>query len=88
MRRLLSGLLVFILLLQTEVWSQDISIFQQYNGRYDYLAIGNTLNPACTKPEMTFRDDIIDITCSLDWPPNKTATVSLAFTMISLNFDR
>ncbi|WP_299889376.1 gliding motility-associated C-terminal domain-containing protein [uncultured Lacinutrix sp.] len=46
MRRLLAGLLIFISLLQTEVWSQDISIFQQYNGRYDYLAIGNTLNPA------------------------------------------
>ena len=26
--------------------AQDISIFQQFNGRYDYLAIGNTLNQA------------------------------------------
>ncbi|WP_299112965.1 gliding motility-associated C-terminal domain-containing protein [uncultured Winogradskyella sp.] len=26
--------------------AQDISLFQQFNGRYDYLAIGNTLNPA------------------------------------------
>jgi len=25
--------------------AQDISIFQQFNGRYDYIAIGNTLNP-------------------------------------------
>jgi len=25
--------------------AQDISLFQQFNGRYDYLAIGNTLNP-------------------------------------------
>jgi gliding motility-associated-like protein len=24
--------------------AQDISLFQQFNGRYDYLAIGNTLN--------------------------------------------
>lgn len=28
------------------VKAQDISIFQQFNGRYDYLAIGNTLNQA------------------------------------------
>tara|TARA_R110002012_G_scaffold64308_3_gene169056 strand:- start:14723 stop:16567 length:1845 start_codon:yes stop_codon:yes gene_type:complete len=25
-------------------YSQEISLFQQYNGRYDYLGIGNTLN--------------------------------------------
>lgn len=25
--------------------AQDVSLFQQFNGRYDYLAIGNTLNP-------------------------------------------
>lgn len=25
--------------------AQDISLFQQFNGRFDYLAIGNTLNP-------------------------------------------
>ncbi|WP_299335793.1 gliding motility-associated C-terminal domain-containing protein [uncultured Psychroserpens sp.] len=25
--------------------AQDINLFEQYNGRYDYIAIGNTLNP-------------------------------------------
>ncbi|MBO3116205.1 gliding motility-associated C-terminal domain-containing protein [Winogradskyella sp. DF17] len=25
--------------------AQDVSLFEQFNGRYDYLAIGNTLNP-------------------------------------------
>jgi len=25
--------------------AQDVSLFQQFNGRYDYVAIGNTLNP-------------------------------------------
>jgi gliding motility-associated-like protein len=35
-----------MLLLSFKVQSQDISIFQQFNGRYDYVAIGNTLNPA------------------------------------------
>jgi gliding motility-associated-like protein len=27
------------------LFAQDISLFQQFNGRYDYTAIGNTLNP-------------------------------------------
>ncbi len=27
-------------------FAQDITLFNQFNGRYDYLAIGNTLNPA------------------------------------------
>lgn len=27
-------------------FSQEISLFQQFNGRYDYLAFGNTLNPS------------------------------------------
>lgn len=28
----------------TEVFSQEISLYQQFNGRYDYTAFGNTLN--------------------------------------------
>ncbi|WP_296381594.1 gliding motility-associated C-terminal domain-containing protein [Winogradskyella sp.] len=27
------------------LFAQDVSLFQQFNGRYDYTAIGNTLNP-------------------------------------------
>ncbi len=30
--------------LTTPVIAQDITLFQQFNGRYDYIAIGNTLN--------------------------------------------
>ena len=26
--------------------AQDLSLFQQLNGRYDYTSIGNTLNPS------------------------------------------
>ncbi|MCK8481614.1 gliding motility-associated C-terminal domain-containing protein [Psychroserpens algicola] len=29
----------------TSSYAQDIELFQQFNGRYDYTAIGNTLNP-------------------------------------------
>ena len=46
MRIINSLLLIAIFFLHFEVKAQDISIFQQFNGRYDYLAIGNTLNQA------------------------------------------
>ena len=39
-------LILFMFFLHFGVKAQDISIFQQFNGRYDYLAIGNTLNQA------------------------------------------
>jgi gliding motility-associated-like protein len=28
------------------VWGQEVSLYQQFNGRYDFTFIGNTLNPA------------------------------------------
>lgn len=37
-------LFIFFLLLSTVVFSQDISLYQQFNGHYDYTAFGNTLN--------------------------------------------
>ncbi|EDP71921.1 hypothetical protein FBALC1_12507 [Flavobacteriales bacterium ALC-1] len=30
----------------TPLFAQDVTLFQQFNGRYDYTAIGNTLNTA------------------------------------------
>ncbi|MBQ0768981.1 MAG: gliding motility-associated C-terminal domain-containing protein, partial [Bizionia sp.] len=38
--------LIVLLCINNEMFSQDISLFQQFNGRYDYTAIGNTLNAA------------------------------------------
>lgn len=37
-------LLFFLCLFSAETFSQDIELFQQFNGRYDYLSFGNTLN--------------------------------------------
>lgn len=34
----------FIMLLSSNLNAQDISLYQQFNGRFDYTAIGNTLN--------------------------------------------
>ncbi|MCK7591573.1 gliding motility-associated C-terminal domain-containing protein [Subsaxibacter sp. CAU 1640] len=38
-------LIGFIIGIPLKNFGQDISLHQQFNGRYDYLAIGNTLNP-------------------------------------------
>jgi gliding motility-associated-like protein len=45
MRFIKSILIVFIFVFTIPSFAQDIEIFQQFNGRYDYTAIGNTLNP-------------------------------------------
>jgi len=45
MRIIKSIPIVFILLLSLSCYAQDIELFQQFNGRFDYTAIGNTLNP-------------------------------------------
>ena len=43
--RNLNGIFCFaIFFIPTLFFAQDISLYQQFNGRYDYLAFGNTLN--------------------------------------------
>jgi gliding motility-associated-like protein len=38
--------IIVIAFLSVPSYAQDIELFQQFNGRYDYTAIGNTLNPS------------------------------------------
>ena len=46
MKQLIQNALIACLLLITStIFGQDISLFQQFNGRYDFVFIGNTLNP-------------------------------------------
>lgn len=45
MKHLKLILFIAIALLHKYNYAQDIELFQQFNGRYDYTAIGNTLNP-------------------------------------------
>src|SRR5690554_588464 len=37
-------LYIIILFICNAAWSQDISLYQQFNGNYDYISFGNTLN--------------------------------------------
>ena len=41
---LMKKLLVFILFVFQLSFSQDISLYNQFNGRYDFTFVGNTLN--------------------------------------------
>jgi hypothetical protein len=46
MKQLIQNALIACLLLFTSsIFGQDVSLFQQFNGRYDFVFIGNTLNP-------------------------------------------
>lgn len=38
-------LLVFLLFIFQQTFSQNIGLFSQFNGRYDFTFVGNTLNP-------------------------------------------
>lgn len=47
--------------------AQDISLYQQFNGRYDFLFFGNTLNPV---------ENNIQTTCEIN--TSSSATLNLA----------
>ena len=63
----LNYFLFSIFLLSCSSYGQDISLFQQFNGRYDFTFVGNTLNPE----EDSFMVDPVIYTTS-------SATLSLA----------
>ena len=47
MKQLIQNALIACLLLFTSsIFGQDVSLFQQFNGRYDFTFIGNTMNIA------------------------------------------
>jgi len=45
LKKILHSLYYLFLAFSFPLFAQDITLFEQFNGRYDYLAIGNTLNP-------------------------------------------
>lgn len=42
--------LLFSLLISTFLFGQEVSLWQQFNGRYDFTVVGNTLNPMENNP--------------------------------------
>jgi len=77
MNRTLLFFLVIIFSLQSEGHTQDISLFQQFNGHYDYLAIGNTLNPAENNLVQSFCETLPSSQATLNVSP--TATIVEAY---------
>ncbi len=68
------GLLCIIVAQQLN--AQDVSLFQQYNGRYDYTAIGNTLN---SFENGSFADCVIQTSSSADLNLLPSQTVIAAY---------
>ena len=61
MKRLIQNALIANLLLITSTFfGQDVSLFQQFNGKYDFVFIGNTLNPI----ENSFQTSVSVLTSS------------------------
>ena len=59
--------ILFLLVFDQLSFAQDIELFQQFNGRYDYTAIGNTLN--------SFENNLDSSLCEI--LPESSATLNL-----------
>ena len=70
-------LLCFLLFgLTIRLFAQDVSLFQQFNGRYDYTAIGNTLNTVENGP---FLSCVIDTSSSAELDLSTNQNVIAAY---------
>ncbi len=69
-------LLFFLFYNPTAVLGQDVELYQQFNGRYDYTAIGNTLNLA---ENGTGADCIISTESSATLSLNANQTIVAAY---------
>lgn len=58
--RIQNALIACILLFTNVFFGQDVSLFQQFNGKYDFVFIGNTLNPI----ENSFQTNVSVLTSS------------------------
>lgn len=67
MYRTIIALILFTLSTQFTI-AQDITLFQQFNGRYDYIAIGNTLNQAENNLSQSFCSILPSSQASLNLP--------------------
>jgi gliding motility-associated-like protein len=70
MFRLFKYAILIFLLSGNLTYGQEITLFQQFNGRYDYLAFGNTLNPSENNIERDFCDVLPESQADLLLPAN------------------
>jgi len=60
-------------------FSQEINLFQQFNGRYNYLAIGNTLNPVENATDGNLCDKLTESDADLLLPPNTNVVAAYLY---------
>lgn len=60
----------FFSVLGNHAYSQEIELFQQFNGQYDYLAIGNTLNQAENNLDRSFCEILPESSADLNLSNN------------------
>lgn len=90
--------LVVLLCFFNTLKAQDITLFQQFNGRYDYTAIGNTLNPAennldnsfCTLPtsasaNLNLPNNVNIIAAYLFWSGSGNGDIQVSLNNITIN---
>ncbi|MFQ3239107.1 MAG: gliding motility-associated-like protein [Olleya marilimosa] len=61
------------------ITAQDITLFQQFNGRYDYTAIGNTLNQAENNLSQSFCSILPSSQANLTLPTDSTIISAYLF---------
>ncbi|GGG57324.1 gliding motility-associated C-terminal domain-containing protein [Bizionia arctica] len=79
MYKLFKYVLFISLLTGNLTYGQEITLFQQFNGRYDYLAFGNTLNPAENNIERAFCNILPESQADLLLPTNTTIVAAYLY---------
>lgn len=74
-----SSIVIGLLLLPLLSIGQDLSLFQQFNGRYDYTAIGNTLNPFENNLDDSFCEILPMSQAELSLDPNQTVIAAFLY---------
>src|SRR5690606_41781181 len=63
-------ILLLLLVFPLFVFSQPVQLFQQFNGRYDFTAVGNTLN---AQPNFNgYCDQLLQSSATLNLNPGQT----------------
>ncbi|SDS59878.1 gliding motility-associated C-terminal domain-containing protein [Formosa sp. Hel1_31_208] len=60
-------------------FAQDITLFQQFNGRYDYTAFGNTLNPFENNLDFSFCFPLESSSANLNLSPSSTVVAAYLY---------
>ncbi len=87
MSRLFTYVIFCIILTNNILFSQEITLFQQFNGQYDYLAFGNTLNSGENNIDRDFCDVLSESQADLLMPANTTIVAAYLYWAGSGNGD-